>query len=85
MWLLARFTLGELAASQLVSAVDRRPFCCRIYFDVVFRRYIAAAPRTAGQLSRRSAAGIELFGVADILNRPVAVLGRAWRDLVTDP
>ena len=85
MRLLARFALREFAAPLLVAAVDRRPSCRRIDFDVVLRRYLAAAPRTAGQLRRRCATGIELFRVANVLNCPVAVLGRARRDLVADP
>src|SRR5258708_284399 len=74
MWPFARFAFGKFAAPLLVSAVDRRPFCRRIDFHVVLGRYIAAAPRTAGQLRRRRTTGVKLFGVANVLNRSVAVL-----------
>ena len=51
----------------------------------MLRRYPAAAPRAAGQLSGRCTAGIELFGIPNVLNCLVAVLSGTWGDLVPDP
>src|SRR5579872_3742083 len=85
MGLFARFALREFATSLLIAAVDCCPFRGRINVDVVFRRYRAAAPRAASQLGRRGTAGIELFGITNILNCFMTVLSGAGRYLVSDP